>query len=273
MLERGIRPEEVNPEVIYGFGMRLGMLITERLVREDRTPGLRMSSIGKPCERQIWYEINQPELGEPLRAETYMKFLYGDIIEELMLFLAELAGHEVTGRQDEQDIQGIKGHKDANIDGTVVDVKSASQYSFKKFANGSLALDDPFGYIDQLQSYLCAGQTDDKVTDKDRAAFLVVDKVLGKICLDIHKKSDKDYPAMFDRKKEMIKGDIPERGFEAVPHQGSGNMKLGTNCSYCAFKKECWPGLRTFAYANVGPISLTKVVKEPNVFEITEMPR
>jgi hypothetical protein len=43
-------------------------------------------------------------------------------------------------------------------------------------------------------------------------------------------------------------------------------MKLGTGCSYCAFKKHCWPGLRGFAYSG-GPRYLTNVVKTPDVPE------
>src|SRR5690606_25725922 len=110
---------------------------------------------------------NTPEDGEPLRPEAYLKFLYGDILEDLLLFLAEAAGHTVVGRQDEQEIAGIKGHRDCVIDGTVVDAKSASSYSFKKFKEGRLREDDPFGYVDQLQSYIHSGQNDPLVTDKE----------------------------------------------------------------------------------------------------------
>ena len=42
---------------------------------------------------------------------------------------------------------------DCKIDGEVVDVKSASAMSFKKFKNGTLYEDDPFGYIAQLAGY------------------------------------------------------------------------------------------------------------------------
>ena len=106
VLVNGI-PKDVNPEVISKFGTSLSQTIANRLIRTERVPTLRMSNIGKPCDRQLWYEINKPELAEPLDASTYMKFLYGDVLEEIVLFLAELAGHEVTGRQDEQEIEDI----------------------------------------------------------------------------------------------------------------------------------------------------------------------
>lgn len=224
-----------------------------------------MSNIGKPCERQLYYSVNSPEEAEELRPEAHMKFLFGDAVELLVLFLCEASGHDVQGTQDEQEIEGIKGHRDAVIDGTIVDVKSASTFSFQKFSNGTLAENDSFGYIDQLQSYLYAGQTDDKVTDKDRGAFLVVDKTLGHICLDIHERKRLPYDKIFQHKKDMVASSSPPpRAFEPVPDGKSGNEKLGINCSYCDFKNKCYPDLRTFIYST-GPRYLTKVVREPKV--------
>lgn len=226
-----------------------------------------MSNVGKPCERQLWYDINAKSEAQPLPPEAFMKFLYGDLTELLLLYLCEVSGHDVQGTQDTQEIEGIKGHRDAVIDGTVTDVKSASAYSFKKFQEHRLEEDDAFGYVDQLQSYLHAGQSDDKVRDKDRAAFLVLDKVLGHICLDIHEKNNVSYPAIYRHKKEVVNSpEIPPRGFEPTPDGKSGNQKLGVQCSYCDFKYLCHPDLRTFIYSS-GPTFLTQVEREPNVPE------
>lgn len=258
---------EVPPEKLQAFGNNLAMSIAESLSKRERKASLRMSNIGKP-DRQLYYEVNSPHLAENMKPELYMKFMYGHLIEELILFLAELAGHEVTGRQGTQEIQGIEGHRDAIIDGVLVDVKSASSYSFKKFKDHRLSENDPFGYIPQLQSYLYAGQEDPKVTDKSRAAFLVVDKTLGHLTLDIHGKDETDWPEFYDKKKEMINStDLPDRCYEAEPMGSSGNMMLGTTCGYCDFKRSCWPGLRTFLYSNK-PIDLVEVSVEPRVSEI-----
>lgn len=228
-----------------------------------------MSNVGKPCERQLYYSINNSEDGEELPPQAHIKFAYGTLVELLLLFLVEASGHTVEGTQDEQEIEGIKGHRDAVIDGTIVDVKSASTFSFKKFEDGSLSENDSFGYIDQLQSYLYAGQSDDKVTDKDRGAFLVLDKTLGHICLDIHKRKDLPYDRIFQHKKDLVNSDkVPPRGFDPIPDGASGNEKLGTNCQYCDFKKKCHPGLRTFLYSG-SPRFLTTVKKLPNVPEIS----
>lgn len=261
----------VSDEKCEEYGYKFAELLKQTFKgpREPRKGTLRMSSIGKPCERQLYYSVNNTEEAEPLRPEAHMKFFTGHVLELVMLFLAEASGHVVEGTQDTQEIEGIKGHRDAVIDGTLVDVKSASTYSFKKFKEGSLAENDSFGYITQLQSYLYAGQTDDKITDKDRAAFLVVDKTLGHICLDIHERKNIPYDSIYRHKKEMVSApNAPPRGFAPVPEGKSGNEKLGVNCGYCDFRKKCYPDARTFLYAS-GPVTLTKVVREPNVPELT----
>jgi hypothetical protein len=40
-------------------------------------------------------------------------------------------------------------------------------------------------------------------------------------------------------------------------------------CSYCEFKKACWPGLKMFTYSH-GPMYLTKIKKELKVPEVED---
>lgn len=240
-----------------------------------------MSSIGKP-DRQLWYEMNlPPEEKEQFSGEMYLKFLFGHILEDLLLFLAEEAGHTVEGTQDVQEIEGIKGHRDAVVDGVLVDVKSASTFSFQKFKDGKLAENDPFGYIKQIQSYLEAGQDDPKITEKDKAAFLVVDKTLGNLTLDVHEKDkETDFRELYRKKKEVVKlPEPPERCYPTVPDGyvnpktkefvANGNEKLGTNCSYCAYKFKCYDNLRTFISSR-GPVYFTHIEKLPKMLEVTD---
>tara|TARA_R110000737_G_scaffold64473_6_gene92204 strand:+ start:2083 stop:2943 length:861 start_codon:yes stop_codon:yes gene_type:complete len=237
--------------------------------QEPRTK-LSMSSLGSQCDRQLWYKFNQPELAIPLRANTLLKFFYGDMIEELALCIAQQAGHTVTGQQDKMEIDGIFGSRDCVIDGMTVDVKSASPYSFQKFKSGSLREQDPFGYISQLSSYVYAARNDPLVVNKFHGAFLVIDKVNGHICLDMY-----DFTEEMEGKREEVqkKKDIvaskmpPERGFEDIPQsKTSPNRKLDMNCSYCQHKKACWPGLKLFAYSN-GPTYITELKKPLQVQE------
>tara|TARA_R110002167_G_scaffold272074_2_gene478624 strand:- start:7995 stop:8858 length:864 start_codon:yes stop_codon:yes gene_type:complete len=231
---------------------------------------LSMSSLGTPCNRKLWYKINQTDLAQPLRANALLKFFYGDMIEELALCIVQQAGHKVTGQQDRMEAHGIKGSRDCVIDGMTVDVKSASPYSFKKFQEGNLREQDPFGYISQLSSYVYAAKDDPLVTNKTHGAFLVIDKVNGHICLDMYdfskelKTKEKEIMAI----KKMVKQEKPPaRTFKDVPQsKTSPNMKLGMECSYCEFKRACWPGLKLFAYSH-GPVYLTKVKKELRVDE------
>lgn len=260
----------ISDERAAEFGHRMATLIQTRLVREKKGGTLRMSNIGKPA-RQLWYEVNTPEEAEPLHPNAYMKFLFGDLAEELLLFLAEEAGHSVEGRQGTLVLEGIEGHRDVVLDGLTVDVKSASPYSFKKFENHLKPEEDAFGYIQQIQNYIECGQEDDLVTDKEQGAFLVLQKVTGDLVLDYHPKSNAPIRDIINYKKEVIASpEPPERCFEPEDFGKSGNKVLCVQCSYCPFKKKCHPELRTFLYST-GPKFFTHVEEEPRVPEIKEV--
>lgn len=232
--------------------------------REPVNNPLRFSSMGRP-DRQIWYMAQEDVEPEKMQDNTYFKFLYGDVIELLILFLAKESGHTVERTQEEISVDGVKGHIDAIIDGTVVDVKSASPFGYKKFKENSVLEDDPFGYVQQLAGYssvLNPGKT---------AAWVAFNKVSGDLCvtnLSSSVISSFDPLRRITHLKEVINSPTPpERCYEDVPDGKSGNRKLGVACSYCPFKKTCWPELRTFIYAS-GPRFLTKTVNVPNVPEV-----
>lgn len=231
--------------------------------------GLRMSSIGQPCARKLWYEVNDPDGAEPNHPSLYIKFLFGDIIEQLVLFLAKTAGHTLTDEQTELIVDGVPGHTDGKIDGTPIDVKSASGYGFKKFQKGITKEDDAFGYLHQLglYNYALGNSSGD-------AAFVALDKSSGEIALDVHSNlGDVDYHDLIEQRKKIVSlKEPPPRGFSDEEMGASGNRKLKVNCAFCSFKKTCWPGLRTFAYKRgeeVNPVYLTTVARVPDVPEIT----
>lgn len=268
VLQEGIK--DIDENLIISFGKAVAKTIKEALTPYEHKRALRMSSIGKPCERQLWYDVNHPELAEQPSGATKMKFLYGHLIEDLVIFLAELSGHKVEGRQDVQTIAGVDGHRDVVIDGTLSDVKSASPYSFLKFKEGKLKDDDAFGYVPQIQSYGRAGKDDPIITDKDRVAFVAANKVTGKLALDIHETDrETDYEAMFESKKAVVAGELPARGFDPEPDGASGNLVLGVNCNYCPFKFTCHDNIRIFMYYGGKPKFFTRVNKEPRVPEIS----
>jgi len=230
---------------------------------------LRLSAIGKPA-RQLWYGKNSKEKPQPLEPSTRVKFLYGHMLEDLLILLSRLAGHTVTDLQKTVYVNGIKGHQDCVIDDVLVDIKSASASAFKKFEENTIHKDDPFGYIAQISAYAEANNVDE-------AAFLAIDKSSGKICLTpIHSLGMINAKERIDYLKGAMEQDTPpDRCYSDAVDGASGNRKLAFGCFYCEHKRTCWSdsnegkGLRVFKYAN-GNRYLTQVGKTPNVEEVTE---
>ena len=273
LMETKEAEESVDVEAeIDKFGEAVKDLMRTEFARDRKrdTRTLRLSNIGRD-DRYLWNVVNGTETSDKIKPHTYVKFMYGHLIEEMLLFLTRMAGHEVTDEQKVCEVEGIKGHMDCKIDGIVVDVKSASSYGFKKFKDGTLAMDDSFGYVDQLKAYAHSeGETE--------FAWLAMDKANGHLAVLKYDLEDTQAPVY-----EYIKEDITERirhvkklvGLsepetfctESVPDGKSGNIKLGVKCSYCQYKKHCHPDVRAFAYS-YGPKFLVKVVNEPKVMEI-----
>ena len=194
---------------------------------------LRMSNIGKPCTRSLWYDINGDDNKEKLTSETKLKFIVGDIVEAVILYLVKESGHVVTDQQKEIEIDGIKGHLDAVIDGELVDVKSSSSYGMRKFKEGTLPQDDPFGYCSQISGYANA-------LGKKSGTFLAFDKSAGDLAVYTYK----DLEDSNKRIKKVIADTSckkpPKRAFETVTERKTNKQKLGVNCSYCSHKNTCW---------------------------------
>lgn len=261
----------VSEDNVQWAGEVFKQLLRTRLAKREEKRGeevLRFSSLGKK-DRQIWYSAHMPEKAEKLPGKVKLKFLWGDLAEILLLFLAKESGHEVTDEQVAVEEDGVQGHIDAKIDGVLVDVKSASPYSYEKFKSGGYLFDDPFGYVQQLSGYATKLGT-------ERAGFLVANKVDGGIAyveLDAaYIKANPPGPRISELRSLIQSPTPPTRCYDDEPEGKSGNRKLGVGCSYCPFKDECWKdanggaGLRKFFYSR-GPVWLTKVVKEPNVPE------
>ena len=233
-----------------------------------RLSNLRLSMIGKP-DRQVWYSLNvdNPSV---LDGQTRIKFLMGHIMEAVIIALAQIAGHKVEGEQAKIDVEGIKGHQDCRIDDVLVDIKTASPYSFKKFKDGAdgLSENDPFGYMAQISAYATA-QGDEE------AAFLAIEKSSAEMALCwVYKDNMIDAPKRVNALKKVATMDFPpSRCYEPVEDGSSGNMKLAMGCVFCSYKEICWAdandgqGLRTFQYANQ-KVYLTHVEKEPKVQEM-----
>jgi len=240
-----------------------------RNAAKDKSEALRMSSLGEKCTRKLWYRQHKPETAEPLAGNVLMTFLHGDTIEREVLALLREGGSKVEGEQDELDLFGVKGHRDAIIDGLLVDVKTANSRGMEKFKQHRLESDDPFGYMDQLSAYHEASKEDPRVTNKTEAAFLVVDKELGHVVLDKYTIKPKPWESIIAKTRQLLgKAEPPPRAYTDEPDGKSGNRVIPLPCRYCQFKQECWKesnggrGLRKFWFS-VGPRWFTRVKKEP----------
>ena len=259
---------DLSEEQIDKFGEDMKNVLrnwSSPTVRDSRFT-LRMSNVGKPL-RQLWYD-NKSEMDSSVTPITMIKFLYGHILEEVVLMLARLSGHEVSDEQKEVTVNDVKGHMDCKIDGEVVDVKTASSFAFKKFKYGTLPDDDPFGYISQLSGY-------EQSEGTTGGGFLVINKETGELTFYAPDEFDKiDTGKRIKTIRKAFKSKTPpDKCYPEIPEGTKGNMKIDRGCSYCPHKFVCHSdsndgqGLRGFRYAK-GVVYFTKVVKEPNVEEV-----
>jgi len=267
------------------YAMRIGGEFAKATMKRDkpREKGkLWASDLGKPCLRQHWYRFNRSEAREPLLGHTKFKFLYGNILEEAVLYMAEEAGHEVTDQQKRIEVDvsrpgldwTVSGRIDGIIDKCLIDVKSTSSYGFERYKHGINPTNDSFGYLAQLGFYKEFGTYNGEPIDQ---GFIFVDKQNGHVeyvSATVESKEQLLIKAnnIIDAVEEPNEQLVP-RGFTPEPYGKSGNQALGIACSYCPFKRECWrdsnngTGLRTFAYSHK-QVSLTEVKREPKTPEI-----
>jgi len=256
---------ELGTSVAMSFNRQMTRNVT---VKERPNKTLYASEIGvvATCQRKLWYKYNYPNVAAELPAHTVMKFTYGDVVESVVLTLAKAAGHKVESEQAPVLYEPgagwtVRGKLDAIIDGTLVDVKSTTQWGMKDFQAGKGG--DKFGYLAQLSFYYKFGP------EADGKGWLVADKTLGHIGYFPERKTA-DPIAIVDTAIGVVTmHDVsPLPRLEPVPEGTSGNLALCTECSYCDFKKECWgPNLRAFSYST-GPKWLIHVAKEPKVPEL-----
>ena len=260
-------PTKIPANVLQDFAKDVTDAVVNSLT-EERKPrnNLRLSMIGQPA-RKVWYSVRSTEQ-EELAGSDYIKFLYGDILEALLVFLSKVSGHKVSDQQKQVVLNDVVGHQDAVVDNVLVDFKSASSFSFKKFTEGMVFKDDPFGYVAQLSAYAQANNAKE-------AGWVVIDKTTGQIAYcPVHRMEMINASQKIDYLRNAIKGsEPPSRCYDDVPDGKSGNMQLAVGCNYCPYKFDCWSdanngkGLRAFQYANSVKY-LTNVDREPNVPEL-----
>ena len=243
---------EISEAAAEELARDLKEVIVSKLTRY-RKPSLSMSSIGK-SPRRLFMDLHY---NTKPTGQARLKFLYGDIIETLVLWLCKQAGHSVTDQQKPVEYDGVTGSIDAIIDGELCDVKSCSSQSFKKFSMGLLPTQDSFGYLPQISGYKTC-------LKMGSAFFLAVDKVTGELAT-YYPDPEFDLPNI-DRVIEVAKkasSEMPKEPCSPPKKFGkSGNEVVASCCKYCPHLFKCFPEAKEYKYAN-GSEYFTKIVKEP----------
>lgn len=264
-------------------GIQIGALVAKKMekalsrVDRPRRPNVLFpSELGHPCDRKIWYEFNFNPLTmlpkEQLDGRARIKFTYGDIIEAMIVPLIHIAGHKVedVGMRVEWKVMGaegwqVNGNIDARVDGHIIDVKSMNARSFDMWSQDADKA-DKFGYGYQIGAYQVA-----EPVSAPKPYILGVNKENGAI--DTFELTIPNAVAAARRKALAVENDEKYLARQPTVAHGKSNSKLGTTCSYCAYKAECFrdanggKGLRKFIYST-GPVFLTEVGDEPRVPEV-----
>lgn len=248
-------------EYLDEFKINLSDIVSTRFARylKEREPKLTLSMIGKPL-RRIWYELKGYK-SEEIKPEDLFKFLYGDLLESLLIFLIRESGHSVSLFQERVELDSVTGKIDCIIDNYLIDIKSCSDNSFRKFINRDIVKSDDLGYLGQLSGY--TSSLLDLGYPLQGSGFLAINKSNGKLCLclfslkeilELGKPRDKIRTI-----RESLKSDNPpERCYKPVllyKKDKNSPLILGRECSYCPFKYFCWSdvnggkGLKVLEYA------------------------
>ena len=217
---------------------------------------LRMSGIGRPlCQQQL----EKKGMTQDVAYNDVMRFLMGDLVEAVALFVMKGAGINVVSEQKECGLtiadQDIKGTLDVvlNIDGEekVWDVKSTSPWSFENKFSGrggyeAIKEDDPFGYI--MQGHLYAES--DK---KPFGGWIAINKSSGEWdFVEAPENQDADRKEYLKEANRIVKAIVTDAKFkipfEAVPETDirggqkidTGNKLMPKTCTFCSFKEHCW---------------------------------
>ena len=240
---------EVSEEILDKVADDVKIALRKQLTGKSRKENfsLRMSNLGRPtC--QLWFDKNKPELATPMQPFFLMQMLIGDVTEAVMKGLLRAAGVAFTDTEtvvlDIADTS-IKGSYDLLLDKEVVDIKSASPWSYKnKFEDyETLEAGDSFGYVSQLVGYAKAAKVDVGgwlVINKSNGEFKYlkatpdVEKVLKQIEATVsYINNNEPFKRSFEAEAETFYGKL------------TGNLVVPEACHFCNYRSSCWTNVRT----------------------------
>lgn len=216
---------------------------------------IRMSGLGRPiCQQMMEKQGHSQDVGY----NDIMRFLMGDLVEAVAVFVLKAAGVNVvdTQRSCELELAGntVKGTLDIILDDgeqKVWDIKSTSPWSYENKFSGRggydvIKEDDPFGYI--MQGYLYS-----EAQGMPFGGWIAINKSTGEWdFVEAPQEQAKDremYIAEAHKRVESLdKDDTFKIPFDAEDESYTlkgekiltGNKLMPKTCTFCSFKEHCW---------------------------------
>lgn len=233
---------DINEEFVEEFGERCKSALRRQFNKEQEPFRLRMSNIGKPI-RELWLDKTYGRVS--LDPYTKVKMIYGDIIENLGVFLLRASGCAIDSidKKVELNVVGevISGELDIVVGGKYYDIKSASKYSYNsKFTDFQrLCENDDFGYIAQNEGYARA----DNIPN---GGWLVFNKETGEFkIVEAPNRYEPAYEQIKQTvtffKKDNKPPNCPGVEEESFYKKKTGRIIIGSKCLYCDHKQKCHP--------------------------------
>lgn len=204
------------------------------------TKTMRASKVGFPCDRNLWYAVND------FKGETSLKsqriFDVGTALEPLIIDWLNQdgwvtfynPGSQNAGIELYAPIQGgrIGGHPDCfisrpNADNVLADIKTMNERSFLSWKRNGTLKDKP-QYADQLHVYAYAAMKEGYPVD--RLAVVGVNKNTSEYHIDFFDFDNERMNKIIERSERILNLDTP-------PEQG-GRMESWA-CGYCEYSNIC----------------------------------
>jgi len=228
----------VNESIKYEFGNLCGWALKRQVMESsERKGGLYLSSCGK-CTRAQAYNFHSIEKsGKEQDSRSAIVFLYGDIIENMIVALAKTAGCDIFATGLSQLKVPIKvgdktiiGHSDGLVfdDGIkLFECKSMSSYAFNMFQRGEINPE----YMSQINMYL-------EGTKLDQCMLVAFAKDSGMLGEKLITKDPEIVKDGYRRLKEVL--DSTPKKLPMREHTFDSKGHLPWNCTFCSFYNVCW---------------------------------
>lgn len=202
---------------------------------------MRASTAGFPCERHLWYSVNDPLDGE--RDERSQRiFDVGTCLEPLVVDWLRQDGWTVEYNAGSQEApyevkielaDGIlAGHPDCiisrgDVQNVLVDIKTMNDRSFRIWRREGSVKSKP-QYVDQLHIYALGCKEDGRKIE--RLGIVGVNKNNSEMYIDLFEYDESRIASILERTERVLKAEVE-------PEQDS--PRESWCCGYCEYAELC----------------------------------